>query len=68
MKSQIKLISDNAAPAKPPKVRRAPKVKPYCPACGSCTWTWVNQGPADLLEGAKPLRRRGCWECKHVWG
>lgn len=64
----MKLVIDNPEPDKPPKVRRAPRVAAYCPACGSSTWVWVQEGPADVLEGVKPRKRRGCWHCKHVWG
>ena len=65
--TKLHLVSDNAKPDKPQRVRRAPNVEPYCPSCGSSTWVYVNQGPADRIAGIKPRRMRGCWYCKHVW-
>jgi hypothetical protein len=59
----LKLIADNEKPDKPPRVRRAPMVSPYCPVCGSSTWISANQGPADILEGPKPRRVRCCAHC-----
>lgn len=65
---KLTLVANNEEPEKKPRARRAPKVEPYCPSCGSSSWVWVNEGPADILEGTKPRKRRGCWNCKHVWG
>ena len=59
----LTLIADNAKPEKAPKVRRAPKVAPYCRVCKSSTWIMVNEGPADILEGHKPQRKRCCVHC-----
>lgn len=58
----LALVADNAKPEKAAKVRRAPKVAPYCPMCRSSTWMMVNQGPADVV-GMKPRRVRCCVYC-----
>lgn len=56
-----RLVINNHAPEEPRKLRRAPKVSPYCPTCKGSTWMLVHQGPADT--GGKLTNRVRC--CVH---
>ena len=53
----LKVVADNAEPDKPNRVRLS-SVAPRCPVCKANAWIMVNIGPANVIDGTKPVRKR----------